>query len=208
MKWLEGTVAVGEHSFYSPPATARGYNRQYTPVTDILGFCCRCMERTWSRFSYSSCLLPYISHIELLTLFFLNEICESLLWGSDSMAQEPLRALLSPASSGGWSHRFILKELLGSSATAQETWPRSMVCPFSGHNLSLILLGMAETHKMSIRKTDECVHTEKCNSLGSIHCKSCCTKWSFPAFPQWLCDRKELSENKCSYQITGIDFLS
>lgn len=113
-----------------------------------------------------------------------------------------------PASSGGWSHRLILRELLGSSATAQETCPRSMAFPFSGHNLSLILLGMAETHKMNIRKTDECVHTEKCNSLSSIRCKSCCTKWSFPAFPQWLSDRKELSENKCSYQITGIDFLS
>lgn len=65
-----------------------------------------------------------------------------------------------------------------------------------------------QKHKMNISKTDECVHTVKCNSLGSVCCKSRCTKWSSPAFPQWLSDRKELSENKCSYQITGIDFLS
>lgn len=106
------------------------------------------------------------------------------------------------------SHRLILEELQGRRATVADISPWSMVCPILGHNLSLIPLGKAETHERNIRETDECVHTVKCNSLGSIRCKSCCTKWSSPAFPQWLSDRKELSENKCSYQITGIDFLS
>lgn len=75
------------------------------------------------------------------------------------------------------SHRLKTKDPQGNNATINPVIiPWTVVCHVSGHSLSLIPLGTAETHKTDISKTDGCVHTAKCNSLGSIRCKSRCNK--------------------------------